>query len=88
MKLEFEINSLTESSLRSVSEGGSEVMDLEPPLKGFIVLGLWVDLPEAVVAGHDDALGPELNAASFCLCCEWVVVCPLLEMVSADLLGT
>lgn len=88
MKLEFEINSLTESSLRSVSEGVCEVMDSEPSLKWFVVLWLGVDLSQGVVAGDEDALRPELDATSFCLCWERILVCPLLEVVAADLVGS
>jgi len=63
------------------------VVKLETTLQGFIVLRLWVYLPECVVARDDDCPGAELNTTSFGLGREGIVICPLLEMMSADLLG-
>lgn len=63
-------------------------MDLETTLQGFIVLRFRIDFTQGVVAGDDDCLGAELNATSFSLGGEGVVICPLLEVVSTDLLGS
>lgn len=58
----------------------------EPPLQGKIVLWLLVALFNAVVAGDHYLLRPDSSVGSFGLSFEWVVVCPLLEVVGADLL--
>ncbi len=65
-----------------------KVMELEATLKGFIVLRFRVDFSESVVAGDENSCWPELDTATLCLCRERVVICPLLEVVSTDLLGT
>jgi len=70
-----------------LGEGILKVMDLEAALKGLIVLRLRVDFSQSVVAGDDDCLRAELNAASFSLGWERILVCPLLEVVPTDLLG-
>lgn len=58
----------------------------EPPLQGKIVLWLFVALFNAVVAGDHYLLRPDSSVGSFGLSFEWVVVCPLLEVVGANLL--
>jgi len=64
------------------------VVELEATLKGFIVLRLRVDFSQGVVARDDDCLRAELDATSFGLGREGIVICPLLEVVSTDLLGS
>lgn len=58
----------------------------ESPLQGKIVLWLRVALFNAVVAGDHYLLRPDSCVGSFGLSFEWVVVCPLLEVVGTDLL--
>jgi len=71
-----------------LGEGNLEVVELKAPLKRLIVLRFGVDFSERVVAGDEDTGRPELDASTFGLCWEWVVICPLLEVVPTDLLGT
>lgn len=74
--------------MRSVSERCVEVMNLEASLKWFIVLWFRIDFSDGVVARDRDPLWSQLYAASFGLCSKRIVVCPLLKVVSTDLIRT
>lgn len=62
--------------------------NLEPSLDGFIVLRIFIDLSQAVVARDDDPLWPDEQGASFGFAGERVVVCPDLHLVCSDQLRT
>lgn len=64
------------------------MVDLEPSKEGLKVLLFRVALLDAVVARHYDPLWSDLEVGTFRLSFEGVVISPLLQVVSSDLLRT
>lgn len=62
-------------------------MEFKPAFNGKEVLWLWPYLLRVIVGGDDDPLRTDLDAGSFGLCAEGVMICPLFNVVCINLLG-
>lgn len=64
------------------------VMDGKPAFKWQVVLCCFVALPDAVVRGYHYLSRSSENGAAFDSALEWVVVCPLLHVLTPNLPGS
>lgn len=61
------------------------MVDFESTFKWFVVLFVLIALLDRVVARDDNPLGSYQDLTAFLCGLEWVVVCPLLEVLAANL---